>query len=181
MSKNDTNNYEKIFNDAKNDEEMFPLCEVFNESEWQQLRQKFDDEKKEEFDALIQKKFDEIEQQRMFSEWKETILSKLEKLRDDYAENPSLLQKLFQCYKNYRVRGCNLPRMDQYGRVIEQGDMAIVEQFFRYKITRAGKLSTEKALERALTYVIEMHKADVPFEKIAYFVRKLDSLQNIDV
>jgi len=76
--------------------------------------------------------------------------------------------------------------MEIFGKVIERYDISIIEYYFVEKINKEisyknvqRRISKKgRALEKILEYVKELHAAGISSEEIAYFVRKLNSLEN---
>ena len=174
----------EIFRRAVNDDKMFPVrYEIFNESEWQQLSQLFKERNKEGFDNLIEMKRNAIKQKTGMNSKKAEkddyyrALQLLDAMKNGFNSESALLREMFDVYKEYGIRWCNLPTMDQYGRIIERKELTTVKMFFQNK-SHAENQRGREALLRALDYVITLYDEDTPLEEIAYFVRKLDSLQH---
>ena len=88
--------------------------------------------------------------------------------------------QLFDNLDWYGLVECKLPKpssMDDYGKVIERYDLSIVEHFFVDKISKESNPYRQKALRKLLEYVKELYDLNISVEEIAYFVRKLDSLE----
>lgn len=74
---------------------------------------------------------------------------------------------------------CNLPDMEDYGKVIEGHARATAEQFFLYKIQKDKDHRRRQALAALLEVVIELYDRQVEPLEIAFFVRKIESLEQI--
>lgn len=98
-------------------------------------------------------------------------------LKSAIQQEPNIVKQRLNLLKSFGVVQCNLPNMDDYGKVIERYNHSIVEQFFLDKIKRENREDRKKALVKVLEYVKELYNANVGIEEIAYFVRKLDSLK----
>jgi hypothetical protein len=100
-------------------------------------------------------------------------------LKNAYNDNSKeqLLRIMFYMLPWYGVVNCNLPSMDDFGIVIERHDYNIVKQFFLDKEKRAGKSYIKNALIAVLSYTEELYDKGYSNVLIAYFIRKIDSLQ----
>ncbi|WP_461863696.1 hypothetical protein, partial [Thermococcus sp.] len=116
-----------------------------------------------------------IQRRNMKHDDKNKILKLLAALKNSVDEKPNLLYELLNTLDSYALVKCNLPNMENYGKVIERYNLSIVEQYFMDKIRRAS-YPQNKALERILEYVKELYSAGFSSEEIGYFVRKVNSL-----
>lgn len=98
-----------------------------------------------------------------------------EGLKSAAKEKPKVLSQMFNVLNSYELVQCNLPSMDDYGKVIERYGLSTVEQFFLDKIKKETD-QKKKALAKVLEYVKELYNCNQSALEIAYFVRKLDSL-----
>ncbi len=100
-------------------------------------------------------------------------------LKNAYNDNSKeqLLRIMFYMLPWYGVVHCNLPSMDDFGIVIERHDYNIVKQFFLDKEKRADKSYIKNALIAVLSYTEELYDKGYSNVLIAYFIRKIDSLQ----
>jgi len=182
---------DEVFRKVLNDREIFDspyhrntrtnIPKLFEGSEWKELEKLFIEGKKDEFVEKIGNRAEEIESREQRARgWRRDRINELKQraewLKSAFDNKPNLLKDLFENLKWYGLVVCNLPRMEDYGKVIERYDISIVEQYFVDKIKRES-YPRNKALEKVLEYVKELHKLGVPSEGIAYFVRKLDSLE----
>ncbi len=137
-------------------------------------------EKIKVFEKTVKDRVKEIEkQEKTPNKWRQSRISELKRraewLIDAIYKKPYLLKSLFENLEWYGLVECKLPRMEDYGKVIERYDISIVEQYFVDKIKRAS-YPQNRALEKILEYVKELHTAGISPEEIAYLVRKIDSL-----
>jgi len=169
---------DEVFKKVLNDKDIFdslwgrgwgkPIPKLFKEDEWKKLGELFRKGKKEELEKEIDNKINGIDNNK--------LKKRAEWLKYALYEKPNLLKNLFENLEWYGLVKCNLPNMNDYGRVIERYDISIVEQYFVDNIKRERNNPRGKALEKVLEYVKELYSAGVPSEEIAYFVRKLNSL-----
>jgi len=134
----------------------------------------------DEFESKIDRRVSEIENQEQgANDWRHKKIKELkqraELLKLAYNTKPNLLKDLFENLEWYGLVECKLPRMEDYGKVIERYDISMVEQYFVDKIQRAS-YPQNRALEKILDYVKELYASGISPEQIAYFVRKIDSL-----
>jgi len=173
------------------------IPKLFEGDSWKELGRLFNEGRKDEFIEKIDSRIREIENQekelsknmknklnsKKYNEWiksRKEIIKKLnqraEWLKSAFDNKPNLLKNLFENLEWYGLVKCKLPRsMEDYGKVIERYDISIVEQYFVDKIKRAS-YPQNRALEKILEYVKELHTAGISPEEIAYLVRKIDSL-----
>lgn len=171
---------DKIFKRVLNDKDIFwPKRELFTEEEWRKLKNK--SHRPEEYKSEIKNKIDSLEvvekrssdsRKREISEEKQLLNNLLYTLE----QKPHTLNQMFNYLNSYGLVKCNLPSMDDYGKVIERYDISIVEQFFLDKIKRENNRHKKKALRKVLEYVKELYNSNHSALEIAYFVRKLNSL-----
>jgi hypothetical protein len=179
---------DEVFRKVLNDREIFwHKIEIFNEKEWTELQQIFDDyikNNKKDSKDLVKRKIDEkikfIQRRNIRDEDKNKILKLLAALKNSVDEKPNLLYELLNTLNSYALVKCNLPSsrsMEIFGKVIERYDISTVKHFFITKISKEGNPHVRKALKKVLEYAEELYISGVSPEKIAYFVRKLNSLE----
>lgn len=181
---------DEVFRKVLNDREIFdspydknaraPIPKLFERDSWKELGRLFNEGRKDEFIEKIDSRIREIEnQERRASRWRRDRINELKQraewLKSAFDGKPHLLKDLFENLEWYGLVECKLPRMEDYGKVIERYDISIVEQYFVDKIKRAS-YPQNRALEKILEYVKELHTAGISPEEIAYLVRKIDSL-----
>ena len=153
--------------------EKFP--KLFEEKDWKTLAALFEAKDGVSFTKKIDERIQEIGHNAKYREWKRELTKQADWIKRAYAEKPYLLGELLRSLSWYGAMECNLPTMDDYGKIIERYEPAIVEEFFLDKIAKQRKQG--KALAKVLEYVKELYDSEVSVEEIAYFVRKLDSLE----
>ena len=181
---------DEVFRKVLNDREIFdspydkntraPIPKLFEGNSWKELERLFNEGRKDEFIEKIDSRIREIEnQERSASGWRRNKINELKQraewLKSAFDSKPHLLKDSFENLRWYGLVECKLPRMEDYGKVIERYDISIVEQYFVDKIKRAS-FPQNRALEKILEYVKELHTAGISPEEIAYLVRKIDSL-----
>ena len=160
---------------------------LFNEKEWEKLKgifKKFIENKSEEEKKIFIEKVNEAKdniQNQNKKHRQDGMVKKLELMAEwlekAIDEKPNLLKRLFENLGWYGLVRCNLPNMNNYGKVIERYNISTVEQYFLDNIKkRQGNPKERIALGKVLEYVEELYNAGVSREEIAYFVRKLNSL-----
>lgn len=178
--------FKKILNDTtifdspydKNEGARIP--KLFDAEKWQKLRKLFEENNKTEFEQRINVRIKEIEQQeRNNNDWRKKQIEELKRkagyLKTAFSEKPYLLQQLFETLSWYGLVECNLPNMDDYGKIVEKYEISTIEQFFVDKIKRV-QFPKNLALKRVLEYIKELLKSGVSTVEVAYFIRKLNSL-----
>jgi len=174
-----------------------PIPKLFKGDSWKELGRLFNEGRKDEFIEKIDSRIREIEdqerrargdsriremedQERRAREWRRNKINELKQraewLKSAFENKPHLLKNLFENLEWYGLVERKLPRMEDYGKVIERYDISIVEQYFVDKIRRESDSHKRRALEKVLEYVKELHTAGISPEEIAYLVRKLNSL-----
>lgn len=173
---------DEIFKKVLNDRSIFWIREaIFNETEWAEL--KIVKDKPEEFKKITDnkinsKKIKDIANNEKKKNDLEKCLKLCEALKSALNEKPNILKQKFDYLNSYGLVKCNLPNMDDYGKVIERYGISTVEHFFLDKIKRENDIHKKKAIEKVLEYVKELYNANYSPLEIAYFVRKLNSLTN---
>lgn len=185
-----TSKIDDVFRKVLNDREIFdslydrnagaPIPKLFEGDSWRELERLFNEGKRDEFIEKIDSRIREIEnQERRANRWRRDRINELKQraewLKSAFDGKPHLLKDLFENLEWYGLVECKLPRMEDYGKVIERYDISIVEQHFVDKIKRAS-YPQDRALKKILEYVKELHTAGISPGEIAYFVRKIDSL-----
>ena len=181
---------DEVFRKVLNDRDIFDtlydtharklIPKLFEGDSWKELGRLFNEGRKDEFIEKIDSRIREIEnQERRARGWRRDKINELKQraewLKSAFDNKPNLLKDLFENLEWYGLVECKLPRMEDYGKVIERYDISIVEQYFVDKIKRAS-YPQNRALEKILEYVKELHTAGISPEEIAYLVRKIDSL-----
>ncbi|MCW7074531.1 MAG: hypothetical protein OCU24_01590 [Candidatus Methanospirare jalkutatii] len=181
---------DEVFRRVLNDKEIFDspydrntrasIPKLFEGDSWKELGRLFNEGRKDEFMEKIDSRIREIEnQERRARGWRRDKINELKQraewLKSAFDNKPNLLKNLFENLEWYGLVECKLPRMEDYGKVIERYDISIVEQYFVDKI-KGASYPQNRALEKILEYVKELHTTGISPEEIAYLVRKIDSL-----
>lgn len=182
---------DEVFKRVLNDKDIFDspydrnkgktIPKLFDEKYWEELRKLFKARNKDKFSQMVENRISELEKQdHNASTWRRQKISELKQyaewLKRAFDEKPCLLEDLFETLSWYGLVECKLPTMDDYGKVIERYELSIVLQFFSDKIGRA-KFPQNRALKKILEYVKELFSLGFSPEEIAYFIRKVDSLE----
>lgn len=169
---------DEVFKKVLNDRDIFWVKrKIFNEGEWTRLKEekemdariKMINEKIESFKRELEKN---NEQQDLKS-----CIDLCETLKEELYSRPNIVKQRFSLLKEFGLVECNLPNMDDYGKIIERHSISIIEQFFLDKIKRENNKHRRKALAKVFEYVKELYNANASPLEIAFFVRKLDSLK----
>lgn len=171
---------DEIFRKVLNDQDIFWVKkEIFSSSEWKELKEasrqpeKFKNAVEQKIQTLtIEGNTDHRDRKNDIEKSKQLCKNLLEV----FEQKPNILKQLFNYLDVFGVVKCNLPNMDDYGRVIERYGISTVEQFFLDKINRENDKHKKKTLAKVLEYVKELYNSNQSALEIAYFVRKLDSL-----
>jgi len=173
-----------ILRKVLNDPDIFWIRkEIFKKDEWSDLRK--DLRKLEEFNKKVDIKIQKLEEEKnkeQDNKKKKTIEAAIEQckgIKTTLEQNPYLAKQLFDNLESFGIVQSNLPNMDDYGKIIERHNFSIVEQFFLDKIKRENNPHKKKALKKVLGYVKELAELNQSILEIAFFVRKLDSLQKL--
>lgn len=174
---------EKITRRILNDPDIFYIdYTVFNENDWNEMKEKHKNGETEDVKNKIQRKINDLETEiaaTRNNRGKEKIekAKKLtESLKDALDNRPYIAKQIFSMLDKFGVVKCNLPRMEDYGKVIEIHSWEIAEQFFLYKIGKTGNNYEKKALIKVLEYIKEIRANKIDILEIAFFVRKLNDL-----
>lgn len=186
------NKLDEVFKKILNDTDIFDspydqrdrkiIPKLFEGDKWQKLKKLFSEGNKVKFLEVIDARIEEIiKQEQNVKDWRLERINELKQraewLRRSFDEKPYLLKEVFETLSWYGLVKCKLPSsMDNYGKVIERYELSIVCQFFTDKISRAN-FPQNKALRKILEYVKELFNLGFSPEEIAYFVRKVDSLE----
>ena len=148
--------------------------------EWKQLKEAFELRDKTSFDSIVQNQCQKLQQKEQNARgWRKNRIDKVMSLggtlKRAYEEKPNLLERLFEALDSFGYVECNLPNMEDYGKVIENHNRSTVEQYFLSKIDRARGYQ-KRALRKTLEYLKELYAMNLDILEIAFFVRKLNSL-----
>lgn len=174
------NKMDEIFKRVLNDKDVFWIKrEIFSAREWSELKEashqpaRYKSEVQQKIQALNDEENNTTGDRRRDIEKSKKLCNNL---LNALEQKQNILNQMFNYLDSYGLVKCNLPSMDDYGKVIERYGISTVEQFFLDKINRENDQHRKKALQRVLEYVKELHNSNQSALEIAYFVRKLDSL-----
>lgn len=193
--------YDEILKKVLNDTDIFDsptngsikVPKLFEGDSWKELQDIYysgDETRQKRFNALVNKRLsevskrfeEEIEAKRRNSKGNDNNRKESDNLeycanclKNSFTQNPKLLELIFENLEWYGTVNCKLPKMDSYGRFVENFSLEMVIIHFSEKI-KSSPGYQQIALKKVLGYIKELYQANVPVEQIAYFVRKLDSL-----
>jgi len=94
-------------------------------------------------------------------------------------EDAPSVRQLTQVLESFGSIRCNLPNMEDFGKVIEGYGRPTAEQFFLYKIQKEKDRRRRQALIALFEVVKELYDWRIDPLEIAFFVRKIDSLTQL--
>ncbi len=162
----------------KNARSTIPL--LFETDAWKQLKEAFAKRDKESFNSIVDAQCKDLQQNEQNAKgWRNNkikVTIELGKsLKKAYDQKPYILEQMFNKLDSFGLVECKLPKMEDYGKVIENHNISTVEQYFLSKIDRASGYQ-KRALKKTLEYVKELYAMNLDILEIAFFVRKLNSL-----
>lgn len=178
-----TKTLDDIMRRMLNDSDIFYISyPIFDDTEWKELGREYQggnfDNVTRKIDQKIKSLKSESRSQRNGKRNKEAI-QLIEALKSAANNKPYILEQMFFALDKFGVVQCNLPStstMEDFGKVIENNNRSIVEQFFLYKIDKENNRFKRKALKKLLEYVKELHAMNFDILEIAFFIRKINSL-----
>ena len=176
-----TNSIDVIMKEILNDSDIFyPKIIIFNEIEWRNLEKVYlEGGKNIELNKIINKKLDEIKDNTNFKESdKKDAVILITHFKDILTNKPERSRQLFILFNKLAVVKPNLPSttvLEEIGKVIENHQRPIVEQFILYKIEK-GSTYVKKGLRKLLNYIRKLYDINMDILEIAFLVRKLNSL-----
>jgi len=178
-----TSKMDELFKRVLNDKDIFYMKrQIFNDREWNNLKEIYHNP--EDVTNRIHTKIENLknEKNNLSNDNKrkkelDECIKLCEGLLDTLRKTPNIAYQLFTLLQSFGLVGCNLPNMDDYGKVIERYGITTVEQFFLDKIRCESNRYKKRALKKVLEYIKELYNCNLSSEEIAYFVRKLDSLK----
>jgi len=99
-------------------------------------------------------------------------------LREKLETSLPLVRRIFDLLDDYGALQCQLPNMEDYGKVVENQPRSAVEQFFAYQIGKASERQREP-LRRMLNYVEEGYQKGLRPEELGFLVRKVENLKRL--
>lgn len=91
-------------------------------------------------------------------------------------QDPYFVRNLLDQLESFGPVICNLPNMEDFGKIIEGHGRSIAEQFLLYKIQKEKDQRRRQALIALLEIVKKLYNQRVEPLEIAFFVRKINSL-----
>lgn len=163
----------------RNAKSAIPL--LFETGVWKQLNEAFEKRDKNSFNSIVDNQCQKLQQKEQnANRWrKNKIRDTIElgkSLKKAYDQKSYILEQMFDKLDSFGIIECKLPNMEDYGKVIENHNPSIVEQFFLYKIDKENDKFKRKALKKTLEYVKELYAMNLDILEIAFFIRKLNSL-----
>jgi hypothetical protein len=175
-----TRTLDEIVRQVLNDPDVFYMYyTIFDNSEWKDLREKHSQKELAYVTDKIDQKLKMLKKKSSSQDsggrnLKEAVM-RTKALKDAVDSKPYTFERVLVTLDKFGLVKCNLPKMEDYGKVIENYGPTTVEQFFLYNIKRAGRYK-ESALRKILEYVKELYAMNYDILEIAFFVRKLNSL-----
>jgi len=174
---------DEIMRRVLNDSDIFYVSyTIFDEAEWKNIGEEFQKGNFAEVTARIDEKIDQLktalnsERNQRKKETLEKAIKLTEALKSAITNKPHILKQMFLTLDRFGFVRCNLPNMEDYGKVIENHNRSTVEQYFLYKIDKEKNRFRRKALKKTLEYLRELYTMKLDMLEIAFFIRKLDSL-----
>jgi len=174
---------DEIMRRVLNDSEIFYVnYTIFDKAVWENIGKEFQKGTFAEVAARIDGKIDQLqdalnsETNRKRKETLEKAIKLTEALKSAVNNKPHILKQMFLTLDRFGLVKCNLPDMEDYGKVIENHNPSTVEQYFLYKIDKEKNRFRRKALKKTLEYLNELYTMKLDVLEIAFFIRKLDSL-----
>ena len=174
---------DEIMRKVLNDSGIFYVSYIiFDETEWKNLGKEFQKGDFAEVTARIDEKIMRLqdalnsERNKKKKETLEKAVKLTEALKSAINSKAHIMKQMFLTLDRFGLVKCNLPNMEDYGKVIENHNRSTVEQYFLYKIDKERNRFRRKALKRTLEYLKELYAMKLDTLEIAFFIRKLDSL-----
>jgi predicted RNA-binding protein YlqC (UPF0109 family) len=177
-----TKTLDAVMRQILNDPDIFYISySIFDKAEWKKLGTEFQkgdvNNVTGRIDQKIQALKNDLKSQindRRKNTLREAIKS-TEALKNALNNKSYILKEMFSTLDTFGLVKCNLPNMEDYGKVIENHNRSTVEQYFLSKIDRARGYQ-KRALRKTLEYVRELYAMKIDVLEIAFFIRKLNSL-----
>lgn len=174
-----TKTLDEIMRRVLNDSDIFHMYyTIFNDAEWKDLREKYSQgvlAYNDRIDEKMKEMKRELNSPGSRRRNLEEAIRRTDALKTAVQNKRYILERILTTLDRFGLVKCNLPNMEDYGRVIENHSQATVEQFFLYNIKRARGYK-KSALRKILEYVKELYALNCGILEIAFFVRKLNSL-----
>ena len=154
---------------------------LFETKDWKRLKEIFEEGDKNSFNYFVDKQCQQLQQKNQGADkWRENKISETIKLgqslKKAFNQKPYVLKQIFNLLESFGLIECKLPNMEDYGKIIENHDRPIVEQYFLYKIGKEKEGFRKRALEKTFEYLKELYAMNIDTLEIAFFIRKINSL-----
>jgi hypothetical protein len=177
-----TKTLDDVMRRVLNDPDVFYISyTIFDNAEWEEIGKEFREGDLNSVTSRINQKIQDLKNalDSQINDRKKRMLQETikldEALKNAINNKPYVLEQVFSTLDKFGLVKCNLPNMEDYGKVIENHSRSTVEQYFLSKIDRAGGYQ-RRALRKTLEYVKELYAMNLDVLEIAFFVRKLNSL-----
>ena len=174
---------DEIMRRVLNDSDIFYISyTIFDEAGWKNIGKEFQKGNFAEVTAKIDEKIDQLkvaltsETNMRKKETLEKAIKLTEALKSAVNSKPHILKQMFLTLDRFGLVKCNLPNMEDFGKVIENHNRSTVEHYFLYKIDKERNKFRKRALKKTLEYLKELYAMKLDTLEIAFFIRKLDSL-----
>ncbi len=159
--------------------------ELINKAEWVKIREAFSRsdslvtlkviaQAKDNLAKKISAEKDPKEKQHL-----EEARRLLNGLEDQVRKASPTVRQLLEQLESFGPLVCNLPNLEDFGKVIEGHGRPTAEQFFLYKIQKEKDQRRRQALTALFEVLRELYDRRVEPLEIAFFVRKIDSLTQL--
>lgn len=178
-----SNPIEEAIHSALNDRRIFWMPqELINKSNFSALKDALSKLDKSLVIKIIgQSKGDiegKIERERDFSRkrYLDDALRLLNSLETRINQDPLFVLNLLNQFESFGPVICNLPNMEDSGKIIEGHSRSTAEQFLLYKIQKEKDGRRRQSLIALYEIIIKLYDKRVEPLEIAFFVRKINSL-----
>jgi hypothetical protein len=177
------NPLEKAIYKVINDRRIFTIYpELINKSDWMKLKEAWSKaDNNTALQIIEQAKLNLTDKIRLEKDFrKRDELQKAQNLISGFKTKietaPTNINRLLEQLDCFGPIRCNLPNMEDFGKIIESHGYPTVEHFFLYKIHKERDNQRNQALTALFEVVKELYERRVEPLEIAFFVRKIDSL-----
>ncbi len=183
MSTTVNSTLDNVMRRVLNDPDIFFIkYRIFDPNEWQDLKTRFQNNDLAGVNMKIDDKISSLrrEYQSERDRQRKTSIQEAGELtnalKESITKKPHIINQMFSTLDHFGLVKCNLPNMEDYGKVIENHNFPLVEEFFLYKIDKANRFE-RAALKKIFEYVKELYDMKQDVVEIAFFVRKVESLK----
>lgn len=176
-----TKTLDEVMSQILNDQDVFYTSyPIFNNAEWKELGKEYRESNLYNVTSKIDQKISSLKNglnSQRNDRRKNTLraIKLAEALKSAIKNKPHILKQMFLTIGRFGLIKCNLPNMEDYGKVIENHNRSTVEQYFLSKIDRTRGYQ-KRALRKTLEYINELYAMNLDVLEIAFFIRKLNSL-----